>query len=139
MAENNTFKLKIIAHDRLFYEGEATMLEFTTTEGDMGIYPGHMSMTVILVPCRISIHNGSEVRSLMASGGFMEILPEKVTVMAEDTLWPEEIDVPRAEAARDRALKRLEERSEDIDIVRAEAALKRALSRLEIASRDKNE
>ena len=140
MAENNSkFQLKIIAPDRLFYEGEADMLEFTTTEGDMGILPGHMSTTVILVPCRITIHNEGEIRPLMASGGFIEILPDRVTVIAEDTLWPDEIDVPRAEGARDRAKKRLEERSEEIDLVRAEAALKRALIRLDVASSGKED
>ena len=72
MAEKkNTFQLKIIAPDRLFFEGEADMLEFTTTEGDMGIYAGHMSSAVILVPCRINIHADGKVRSLMASGGFI--------------------------------------------------------------------
>ena len=135
MAEKkNTFQLKIIAPDRLFFEGEADMLEFTTTEGDMGIYAGHMSSAVILVPCRINIHADGKVRSLMASGGFIEILPDKVTVMAEDTLWPDEIDVERAEGARDRARKRLDERGEGVDLIRAEAALKRALVRLEVAS-----
>ena len=77
----------------------------------------------------MKIHNESEVKKAAILGGFVEIQKDKITVLAEDAQWPEEIDVERAKKAEERARKRLEAKSADIDIARAELALKRALVR----------
>ena len=129
MAENG-FELRIISPDEIFYEGEATFLEFVSVEGEMGVYKNHIPLTTILEPCVMTIHNGDEVKKAIVLGGFLEILQEKITVLAEDAQWPDEIDVQRAMEAKKRAEERLKQ-TEGIDFKRAEAALKRAVARIE--------
>ena len=123
------FKLNIISPEKKFLEGDCEFLEFVSTEGELGIYAKHIPLTTILEPCVMRIHNDGEIKKAAILGGFVEILQERVTVLAEDAQWPEEIDVERAKKAEERARKRLEAKSADIDIARAELALKRALVR----------
>ena len=129
MAEK--FKLSIITPDTSFYEGEAEFMEFTSTEGQMGVYAQHIPLTTILEPCVMTIHNDGEKKKAAILGGFIEILKEKVTVLAEDAQWPGDIDLDRAEAAYERAKERLAAKQEGIDLKRAEASLKRAVARIE--------
>ena len=124
------FELKIIKPDGVFFEGEATFLEFTSVKGDMGVYASHIPLTTILEPCVVKIHNEKEVKKAVVTGGFVEILKHKITVLAEDAQWPEEIDVERAKEAKKRAEERLQKKETGIDMVRAEAALKRAVARI---------
>ena len=131
MAEN-VFELKIISPDAVFYEGEETFLEFVSVEGEMGVYKNHIPLTTILEPCVMKIHNGNEVKKAAILGGFLEILQDKVTVLAEDAQWPEEIDVERAQEAKKRATERLDRKGESVDVARAEAALKRAIARINV-------
>ncbi len=129
MAEN-TFELKIIAPDEMFFEGTADFLEFTSTNGEMGVYAQHLPTTVILEPGVVSIHQNGEVKRVAVMGGFVQILKTEITLMAEDAQWPEEIDVNRAKEAAERAKKRLASKDAAIDVKRAEAALKRAMARI---------
>ena len=131
MAEDKKFTLRIIAPDRIFYEGEAEMVEFTTTEGDIGVLPGHIPLTVIISPGVLYIHEENEEKHAALHAGFAEILPEQITILAEIVEWAHEIDEQRAQAARQRAEERLKSHAPDIDTVRAEAALKRALARID--------
>lgn len=126
------FKLQIITPEREFYEGEASMVELTTTEGDIGVYRNHIPMTAIVTPGVLKIHEEGGVKNAALMSGFIEILPEKIVVMAEVVEWPGEIDVNRAEEAKIRAERRLKEQSGKIDNARAEAALKRAIIRLSL-------
>lgn len=129
---DKTFQLKIIAPERIFYEGDVTFVEFRTTEGDIGVYPGHISLTSIIAPGIMKIHTPSgEIKEAALLEGFSEILADEVTILAEAVEWPEEIDVNRAKEAQIRAERRLQ--SEDGDMDRAELALKRALIRQRIA------
>lgn len=120
------FKLKIMTPERDFYEGEASMVEFTTTEGEIGIYKNHIPLTVVVAPGVLKIHEENGIRDASLISGFAEILPERVTILAETVEWPDEIDAARAQAASDRAQKRLRESNGQIDVLRAELALKRA-------------
>ena len=130
MADNNLFELKIIEPDGMFFEGEGEFLEFTSVEGQMGVYKNHIPLTTILEPCVVKIHANGETKKAAVLGGFIEIQKERITILAEDANWPEEIDVERAKAAKQRAEERLSRRESSIDIVRAEAALKRAMARI---------
>lgn len=130
MADNNLFELKIIKPDGMFFEGEGEFLEFTSVEGQMGVYKNHIPLTTILEPCVIKIHANGEKKKAAVLGGFIEIQKERITILAEDANWPEEIDVERAKAAKHRAEERLSKRESGTDIVRAEAALKRAVARI---------
>ena len=130
MSENG-FKLQIISPDRVFYEGEVSKLELNTSEGEVGIYKRHMPMTMIIVPgVMIITQDDGEVKEAALHGGFLEVLPDKVTIMAEVVEWPEEIDVHRAEEAKKRAERRLAEHPDGLDVLRAETALHRAMARI---------
>ena len=129
MADERFFELEIITPDRVFYKGQVTMVEFNTTEGEIGIYPGHIPLTVIVKPGVLTI-TGEEKKEDALHTGFATILQDKVTIMAETVEWPEEIDLRRAEAAKERAETRLREGKTDTDIARAETALLRAMARI---------
>ncbi len=132
MDNSKLFKLRIITPERVFYEGDVSMVEFNTTEGEIGIYKGHIPMTVIVDPGILSITEPDQVQNAALHAGFAEILPESVTILAEIVEWPNEINLERAEIARERAEKRLLGRGEDTDLARARVALKRAVCRIEI-------
>ena len=126
------FKLHVITPERRFYDGEASIVELTTTEGDIGVYRNHIPLTAIVAPGVLKIHEEGEVKEAALMSGFIEILPERITIMAEVAEWPDEIDGNRAEEARIRAERRLKEESGEIDTMRAELALRRALVRLSL-------
>lgn len=132
MAEEKRFTVKVIAPDRIFYEGEASMIEFNTTEGEIGVYPDHIPLTVIVKPGILRITEEEEVKEAALHAGFAQILQDSVTILAEIVEWPEEIDEARARAAYDRAQERIAQRTSETDIVRAEIALQRALARIEV-------
>lgn len=131
MAEERNFHLKIITPDRIFFEDEVTMVEFNTTEGEIGVYKDHVPMTVIVSPGILTITNDEGVKNAALHSGFVEILQDSVTILAEIVEWPEEIDLERAEAARERAEARIQSRTPETDIARAETALQRAVVRIE--------
>ena len=133
MADDRFFDLEIITPDRVFWKGQASMLEFNTTEGEVGVYKRHIPMTMILQPGIMTIHMDGGNKEAAVHAGFVEILSEKITVMAEVAEWPEEIDVNRAKEAEMRAERRLQAHDPKIDISRAEVALKRAMVRQELA------
>ena len=130
MADMKTFRLLVNTPDRVFYNDDVTMVELSTTEGEIGVYAEHITLTSVLVPCVMNIHVDGDVKKAAVHGGIVEILQDKVTVLAEIAEWPEEIDVNRANEARTRAERRLSSNNPQIDVVRAEAALKRSLARL---------
>ena len=129
---DNTFTIKIITPNRVFYTGEATMVEFNTTEGEIGIYRNHIPLTVIVKPGILRI-TGEDNKEAALHAGFAEILGDKVTLLAEVAEWPDEIDLNRAEAARDRAEERISVKAETTDLKRAEFALHKALTRINAA------
>ena len=132
MADKNTFLLRIITPERTFYEGRVEMVEFNTTEGEIGVLPGHIPLTVILKPGILSIYEPEGEKIAALHSGFAEILQDQVTILAEIIEWPEEIDQDRAVAAKARAEERLRSRTPETDIARAETALQRAIARIEV-------
>ncbi len=135
MADERFFDLEIITPDRTFWKGQASMLELNTTEGQVGIYKRHIPMTMILAPGIMTIHLEGENKEAAVHAGFLEILPEKITVMAEAAEWPEEIDLNRAKEAELRAQRRIQAHDPSINMSRAELALKRALVRLDLGAK----
>lgn len=127
-----TFKLYVNTPDRVFFHEDATMVELATSEGEIGVYAEHIPMTAVLVPCVLTIHQNGEVKKAAVHGGIVEILKNKVTVLAEIAEWPDEIDVNRANEARTRAERRLASHDSQTDFKRAELALRRSLVRLNI-------
>ena len=132
MAETNDFTLKIITPDRMFYENPVKMVEFNTVEGEIGVLPGHIPMTVIIKPGVLTITEEDGEKEAALHAGFAEILQDRVTILAEIVEWPEEIDETRAQEAKERAEERLRTKAPETDTARAEVALKRALTRIEV-------
>ncbi len=132
MAGTQEFQLRIITPDRVFYEGKAEMVEFNTTEGEIGILPGHIPLTVIVKPGVLCIHEEEGEKEAALHSGFAEILPDRVTILAEIIEWPEEINENRAESALHRAEERLRTKAPETDVARAELALRRAMARIEV-------
>ena len=128
----DVMKLKVITPEEKFYEGDVTMVELTTTEGNIGVYPSHIPLTAVVAPGVLKIHEGTEVKEASLIAGFITILPDEVTIMAEIAEWPDEIDFKRAEEAKARAERRLSSHDANLNVLRAEMALKRALVRLEL-------
>lgn len=132
--DSRIFQVEIITPDRVFYTGEATMIEFNTAAGELGVYKKHIPLTTVLAPGTVKIHSDGEEDVIAAvHSGFAEILPDKVTLLAEIAEWPDEIDRNRAEAAKARAEERLAHKTEAVDVKRAEFALRKALVRIDIA------
>lgn len=128
----DNFRLKIITPERIFFDKDAYMVELNTTEGEIGVYAGHIPMTCIIKPGILTIRMDGEEKEAALHSGFIQILPDQVTILAEVIEWPEEIDLHRAEAAMERAKERIAHRTSDTDIVRAETALMRAMARISV-------
>jgi len=135
MADDKLFTLNIIAPERIFYEGKASMVELSTSEGDVGIYKNHIPMTLLIVPGIVTITEETGKRQAAIHSGFMEVLPDKVTIMAEIAEWPEEIDVNRAREAEARAERRLQMKDPMLNLNRAQIALRKAMVRLELTEK----
>ena len=134
MAADNLFDLKIITPDRVFYSGKASFLELNTVEGEIGIYKNHIPMTTVLEPGIATItEEGGNKKEAALHTGFMEILGDRSTILAEIAEWPDEIDRNRAQEAKIRAERRLQNDKSNINITRAELALHKALVRIELA------
>lgn len=124
-----TVRLDIVTPDKLAYSADVTMVIARATDGDLGVLPGHVPLIAALKvwPLRIFTEGVEQLISLC--GGFIEVQPTKVTILAGCAELPEEIDVDRAEQAKRRAEERLTDQSGQIDVTRARAALTRALIR----------
>ena len=136
MAETDAkFQVEIITPERVFYTGEASMIEFNTTEGQIGVLKHHIPLTTVLAPGLVTITEDEDTKYAAVHAGFAEVLGEKVTLLAEIAEWPNEIDVKRADAAESRARDRLERKDENLDVARAEIALRKAIVRKEVATK----
>lgn len=132
MADNNLFTLRIITPDRVFYKGEVSLVEFNTTEGEIGVLKKHVPTTVIVSPGILTITEAEGTKEAALHAGFAEILQDEVVILAEVIEWPEEIDEERAEKAKERAEERLRSKTPETDILRAETALQRAMARIHV-------
>ncbi|NLI67568.1 MAG: F0F1 ATP synthase subunit epsilon [Bacilli bacterium] len=129
-----TLTVSVVTPDGQVLEDEYEMVSCKAETGELGILPGHIPLVAPLAISALRLKRNNEEHLVAVSGGFIEVRPDKVTVLAPSAERAEDIDVERALAAKERAEKRLAEQK-DIDKVRAEAALQRALNRLEIARR----
>lgn len=132
---DNLFDVVIITPEREFYSGRVKMLEFNTTEGEIGIYKYHIPLTTVIAPGIATITEEDEVKEAAIHAGFAEILGDKVTILAEIAEWPPEIDLERAKRAEDRARERIDGKEDGLDLLRAEIALKKSLVRQDLVAR----
>jgi F-type H+-transporting ATPase subunit epsilon len=126
----DTFKLEVVTPEKLIYSGEVGIVLAWGVEGQLGILPHHAPLMTILQPGDLVIKKGQEEESLTISGGFLEVRPDKVIVLADACERAEEIDETRAEEAKKRAQESLKEAKTTADAAVAEAALRRSLARI---------
>lgn len=135
-----TIKLEIVSPDRVVYAADIDMLIARSTGGEIGILPKHIPLVTGLEPHAMKIHVDAKEQLIAVAGGFMEVTPDKITVLATAAEEPIDIDINRAQRAYDRAQERLQKLREDpeaqasiINEQRASLALKRAAARLQTA------
>jgi F-type H+-transporting ATPase subunit epsilon len=131
MAE--TFQLEIVTPDRLVVQGDAEEMQIPGKQGYLGILPGHAPLITELEVGEITYRSHGQPQRLAVAWGFAEVLPEKVTILAETAERPEEIDIARAEDARKRAEESLKNGETEADFTHALNALHRAEVRLQVA------
>jgi F-type H+-transporting ATPase subunit epsilon len=131
-------KIDVVTAERVVYSAEVDVVIAPGMEGQLGILPHHAPLMTTLQSGELVIRRGGEEESLAISGGFLEVRPDHVIVLADQAERAEEIDVARAEAARKRAEERLKDRhAAGMDATRAEASLRRAVARLTVAEKIK--
>ena len=133
MASRNTLHVEVVTAERELYNGEADMVSAPGAEGRLGILPRHAALLTFLTPgeLRITLHDAEE--PLFVSGGFLEVLNNNVTVLADTAEHAEEIDQARAEEARRRAQERLAQAHSDVERAELQGALERAVTRLRVS------
>ncbi len=133
MAE--TFQLEIVTPERMVVRDTAEEIQVPGSSGYLGILPGHAPLITELAVGQISYRKAGQTFYLAVAWGFAEVLPDKVTILAETAERPQEIDVVRAQQARQRAQEALKSGQTEVDFAHAEDALKRAETRLEVAQK----
>ncbi|NLI91043.1 MAG: F0F1 ATP synthase subunit epsilon [Peptococcaceae bacterium] len=129
-----TFNFNVVAPDGQVLNKDVEFVVVPGENGELGILPNHAPLIAGLGIGVIRYTENGKISKVAISGGFMEVVHNKVTVLANTAETAENINVERAQAAKDRAEKRLKERQPDTDLVRAETALKRALARIKAVS-----
>lgn len=129
--------LEIVTAERVVLSDDVDMVNAPTKDGRVGILPRHAPLLTILEVGELDIVKGNERIPYAVSGGFMEVLPTRVTILADTVERADEIDEARAERARVRAEERLRSSQSEQDLVRAEAELRRAMLRLRMAQMQK--
>jgi F-type H+-transporting ATPase subunit epsilon len=127
--------LQIVTPDRMLVHEAVDEVEIPGSEGFFGVLPGHTPLLASLAVGELWYRKGQEKPFLSIAFGFAEVLPERVTILAQLAERAEEIDVARAEEARKRAEARITQAKADIDYERARVALTKSLARLQVASR----
>jgi F-type H+-transporting ATPase subunit epsilon len=129
----DTFQLEIVTPTRLLVKESAEEAQIPGVSGYLGILPGHAPLISELGVGEITYKASGAAHTLSVAWGFVEVLPDKVTILAEAAEHPKEIDVPRAQKAKERAEQRLKSNDPQVDFTRAEDALHRADTRLNVA------
>jgi F-type H+-transporting ATPase subunit epsilon len=130
-----TFRLEIVTAERMVFADDVSGVVAWGVEGQLGILPHHAPLMTMLQPGDLVIKRDNEEEYLALSGGFLEVRPDKVIILADACERVEEIDIARAEAAKCRAEETLKERPPEVDTAAAEAALRRSLARLKVAEK----
>ncbi|PYX88758.1 MAG: F0F1 ATP synthase subunit epsilon [Acidobacteria bacterium] len=130
----DTFQFEIVTPEKLVVRDVAEEMQIPGKNGYLGILPGHAPLITELAVGEITYRNGGDTHRLAVAWGFAEVLPDKVTILAETAEKADEIDVQRAQEAKQRAEERLKGSDTETDYQRAQTALQRAESRLQVAS-----
>lgn len=133
----STFLLEIVTPERKVYAEQVNMIVAKGVQGELGILPNHIPLVTPLKIAYVTVKKqGAKDQFIAVNGGFMEVRKDKVVILAESAELPEQIDVDRAKAAKERAQQRLADTKQaHVDFKRAEAALQRALNRIDVSGK----
>ncbi|MDH5695131.1 MAG: F0F1 ATP synthase subunit epsilon [Dehalococcoidia bacterium] len=130
-----TTRLDIVSAERVVFSEDVDVVIAPGVEGQLGILPHHAPLMTMLQPGELRVRKGGEEFSLAISGGFLEVRPDRIIVLADAAERAEEIDIARAEEAKRRAEELLSSHAPEENMARAEAALRRSLARLKVVER----
>ena len=132
-----TLQFEIVTAEGLLYSDEVDGIVAPGIDGELGVLPNHASLLTVLKPGELRILKGNEETDVVVTGGFLEVLDNKVTGLADAAERSEEIDIARAEEAIARAQERVASRTSDMDLARALASIRRGEARLQVARRQR--
>jgi F-type H+-transporting ATPase subunit epsilon len=130
-----SIRVDIVTAERLVFSEDADIVMVPGVEGEMGILPHHEPIMTMIKPGEVLVRKGTEEYSMAVSGGFLEVTPDRITILADAAERADEIDIARAEAAKKRAEEKLTNRTAETDAANAEASLRRALARIKVAEK----
>ncbi|WP_169084495.1 F0F1 ATP synthase subunit epsilon [Paenibacillus sp. PL91] len=128
----SSFLVEIVTPERKVYAETANMVSVSGVEGELGILPNHIPLVTPLRIAPVTIKRGNLVDVVAVNGGFIEVRKDKIVILAESAELATDINIERAEAAKQRAQQRLAAKQDQVDFRRAELALQRAMNRLNI-------
>jgi F-type H+-transporting ATPase subunit epsilon len=134
-----TFRLEIVTAERMIFSDDVSAILAWGVEGQLGILPHHAPLMTMLQPGDLMIRKDKEEEHLAISGGFLEVRPDKVIILADACERIDEIDIARAEEAKKRAQETLKAGPLTADAASAQAALRRSLARLKLAERKRRQ
>lgn len=126
-------KFEIVTAERVVYSEEVDAVIAPGSQGELGILPSHAPLLTTLKPGMLMVRHGGEEQAMFVNGGFLEVMQDKVVVLADVAERAEEIDVAKAEEAKRQAEESLRKSASAVDIAAAEAALRRSLMQLKVA------
>ncbi|WP_066072952.1 F0F1 ATP synthase subunit epsilon [Neobacillus soli] len=131
-----TIKVSVVTPDGPVYDSDVEMVSTKAQSGELGILPGHIPMVAPLEIGAVRLKKEGKTEFVAVSGGFLEVRPDQVTILAQSAETASHIDVERAQRAKERAEQRLHDHKLDhIDFRRAELAMQRAINRLAVSER----
>ena len=128
-----TLTVSVVTPDGPVLEDSFEMVSCKAESGELGVLPGHIPLVAPLSISAVRLKRENHVEQLAVNGGFMEVRPDKVTILAQSAEKPTDINIQRAKEAKERAERRLQSKQDSIDFQRAELALKRAMNRLNVS------
>lgn len=129
------YLVEIMTPERSFFCEMVQSVILPTSTGQMSIQKGHEVMVISIVPGELKIHQGKKWLSCSVAPGFVEIRPDETIIFTQSAEWPEEIDIRRAEEAKQRAEERLRQRLSEREYRSSKIALARAMTRLQLSKR----
>lgn len=130
-----TIKLDIVTAEQLVFSDDVDIVVAPGIDGELAVLPHHAPLMTMLQPGELRVRKGGEETFMAITGGFLEVRPDRVTILADAAERAEDIDAARAEEAKRRAEERLSGKISEADMARAEAALRRSLLRLRVAEK----
>ncbi|GEL77245.1 F0F1 ATP synthase subunit epsilon [Tenuibacillus multivorans] len=130
-----TLNVSVVTPDGPALEGSYEMVSCRAESGELGILPDHIPLVAPLTISAVRLKKEGQTEYLAVTGGFVEVRPDHVTILAQAAEQPSDIDVDRAKQAKERAEQRMNQKAEDIDFKRAELALQRAINRIDVSEK----